>query len=179
MISALSGSTSAQLLALFARPQTQTTSGSTTKTAQRPPQPPPGPPPAGNGASAQSVFDALVGGGNTPATAANPLDDLMARLLKTLETDGDGKLSAAELKSAVANLQGNSSGAASASSASGTGSASAMTDATTTSATATGAGGAKSLYQSLFDAMASMTASRDNTNQLRDVSQKYLTALSA
>lgn len=172
MISALSGSTSAQLFSIFARPQG--TSTDATEVAQRPkpplgPAPAPGPPPsAGNGASPKSLFDA-ISADDTTSSDATTLDDLLSNLLKSLDTDGDGKLSADELKAAVATLQGDTK----------TVGASTATTSTDTATSTSSSTSAKSLYESLFNAMASMTGTNDNSGQMNDLSQKLLTTLTA
>ena len=173
MISALSGSTSAQLLSLFARPQAN---GPATQTpaAQRPSQSS-GLPPGGRGASAQSVFDALLHKDSSrPASGAanaSPLEDVLAGLVKMLDTNGDGNLSADEMKSAVDVLQGVGDVQGQALSESD--------PATTATRTSTASGSAKSLSESLFNAMAGMTGGKDDTNRLNALSQKVLTMLMA
>ena len=175
MISALSGSTSAQLLSIFARPQN--TSTDATEVAQRPKPPPgpsPGPPPsAGNGASPKSLFDAMSAD-DTTSSDATGLDDLLSNLLKSLDTDGDGKLSADELKAAVATLQGDTKTDTASTDTASTDTASTDTATSTSSST-----DAKSLYESLFNAMASMAGTKDSSGQMNDLSQKLLTTLTA
>ena len=170
MISALSGSTSAQLLSIFARPQG--TSTDATEVAQRP-KPPlgpaPGPPPsAGNGASPKSLFDAMSAD-DTTSSDAMALDDFLSNLFNSLDTDGDGKLGADELKAAVATFQVNTKTV-------GTSTATTSTDTATSTSTSTGA---KSLYESLFNAMAGMTGTNDSRGQMNDLLQKLLTTLTA
>ncbi|MCW1920011.1 hypothetical protein NX862_14720 [Rhodobacter sp. KR11] len=92
MISALSGSSALTLLSVFGRGQAA--SGvQETRAAARPPPPPP-PPPAGNGASAQSIFESLLGSVDTK--------DLIAGL----DQDGDGTLGTEELTSAFQQATG-------------------------------------------------------------------------
>ena len=92
MISAVSSSNATALLALFGRNTSNATANPTQTTAPRAPAPPP-PLPQGSGATAQSLFDALVRGADGgPADANAPsLDDLLSNLMTGLDTDGDGR----------------------------------------------------------------------------------------
>lgn len=92
MISALSGSSALSLLSMFGR--SETVSGSSPPpAASRPPSPPP-PTSQGNGASAQSLFDALVSGDGS---------DGLSAMMAELDQDGDGALNAEEMTQAFAN----------------------------------------------------------------------------
>lgn len=100
MISALSGNSALSLLSMFGRPQ-QAGGATQTRSAQRPPPPPP-PPPQGNGASAKSIFDALMGGDDQTSA----LDDVLGQLVSGLDQEGDGSLNAKELTSAFQEASG-------------------------------------------------------------------------
>lgn len=132
MISALSGSSSAaNLVSLFARQQSQTSSTTTTptRTAQSPlanPLPISG----GQGFSAQALISSLLqalngGGSNTAATSAsesesggdgsgtagaqagsasNDLSALLSKLMNAMDTNGDGTVSQAEITAAAGTL---------------------------------------------------------------------------
>lgn len=92
MISALSGSSALSLLSMFGR--SETVSGSSPPPAASRPPPPPPPTSQGNGASAQSLFDALVSGDGS---------DGLSAMMAELDQDGDGALNAEEMTQAFAN----------------------------------------------------------------------------
>lgn len=155
MISAVSGSNASALLALFDRSQTDTASRPT----QTVPPPHPPPLPQGTGASAQSLFEALVDVGQDSTTGAQkaPLDDFLSNLFAALDRDGDGTLNQSELKSALSGLTSTSSD----------------------DATPTHSATAPSLYESLFNAIASDDGSGAGTTRKDDLSQKFLSPLKA
>ena len=161
MISAVSSSNATALLALFGRNTSNATANPTQTTAPRAPAPPP-PLPQGSGATAQSLFDALVRGADGgPADANAPsLDDLLSNLMTGLDTDGDGKLSTAELKSAFATLTGDAPDPSS-------------------QTQTTGTGPAKSLYESMFNAMAADDGGPASTARKDNLAQKFLSLLEA
>ena len=158
------------LLLLFGRPQAgAATNASTGQTPiMRPMAALPPPPPLGRGASVQSLFDALVTAGDTNTTgsdAASPAtssDDLLSGILASIDSDGDGKLSLSELKSAFTSLTGPPADDSAQTMTASTGAAKLM---------------AKSMSESLFDAMASDTGSRASTARKDDLAQKFLTLL--
>jgi hypothetical protein len=119
-------------------------------------------PPSGNGASPQSLFDAMVSGPDTSQTNHGQSDGLtgsltlLSNLFSQLDTDGDGKLSGDELTSAFA--------AATAGAQDG-------------SATRAAAGQPKSLYESLFNALASLDGTSGNDQQVGALAQKFLSVL--
>ncbi len=157
MISAVSGSNATALLALFGRSQTDATPNPSAAVAAS--QPPP-PLPQGNGATAQSLFDALVhaGHGGKDDADKSPLDQIMSGIFSSLDADGDGKLSPDELKSAFATF---------------TGTANDGSDQPQTSST----GGANSLYESLFNAMATDDGSPGSATRKDDLVKKFLSLL--
>ncbi len=159
MISAVSGSNAAALLALFGRSQTDATTNPTQIAASAAAQPLPSlPPPQGIGATAQSLFDALVHAGTEGKSGANksPLDDFLSQIIASLDTDGDGKLSQSELKSALSSLTGTAKDDASQSNTSGP---------------------ARSLYESLFNATAVGAGGPDVSASKDVLSQKFLSVL--
>jgi hypothetical protein len=162
MISAVSGSTAPALLALFGRSPAYATANPS-KTTQRA-TPAALPMPQGTGVTAQSLFDALVQAGDSTAgsgkagSGAAPLDDLLSSLFASLDTDGDGALSPAELQSALSGLTGTATG-----------------DSPQTQTAAP----TKSLYESLFNAIAADDGSRASAARKDDLSQKFLSLLVA
>ncbi len=157
MISAVSGSNATALLALFGRSQTAAALSPTQPAALA------SSPPSlrqGNGALPQSLFDALVHAGKDGKDGADktPLDDFLSQIISSLDTDGDGKLSQSELKSALSNLTGT-----------------AKDDATKTDTASTGA--AQSLYESLFNAMATEDGALSTATRKDDPDQKFLSLL--
>ena len=159
MISAVSGSNATALLALFGRSQTDATPNPTQTAAVAASQPPP-PLPQGNGATAQSLFDALVhaGHGSKDDADKSPVDQILSGIFSSLDADGDGKLSPDELKSAFANF---------------TGTANDGSDQPQTAST----GSANSLYESLFNAMAADDGSPGSTTRKDDLVRKFLSLL--
>jgi hypothetical protein len=158
MISAVSGSNASALLALFGRSQTDATYPS--QIAAKAASPPPPPLPQGNGASAQSLFDALVhaGHGTRDQPDKGRVDDTLSSVISSLDTDGDGKLSSEEMKSALSSLTGTAA------------------DAPDQTQTASGASGT-SLYESLFNAMAADDGSPASANRKNDLVRKFLSLL--
>jgi hypothetical protein len=159
MISAVSGSNASALLALLGRSQTDTSTYPSQIAASTPSQPPP-PLPQGNGASAQSLFDALVhaGHGTKDQPDKGKVDEALSSFISSLDADGDGKLSSEELKSALSGLAGPASDESN-------------------QAQAAGAAPGTSLYESLFNAMAAGDGSPASASRKNDLVRKFLSLL--
>lgn len=105
---------------------------------------------------------------STHDSVSSALDDLLSNLFNRIDTDGDAKLSLDELKAAVASVQGDTTGPDTAS-----------TGAASTATATSNSTGAKSLSESLFNAVASMNGTKASSSQMNDLSQKWLTTLTA
>ena len=164
MISPLSGSRTLSLIQSLGRPSLASDVAQSASVAQTL-QPPPPPPPRGNGATPQSLFDAMVTGSDGRQTdqgqsdgSTSSLDALLSNLFRQLDTDGDGKLSGDELKSAFA---------------------AAASGAQDGGADPASAGTAKSLSESLFNALASLDGTPGNDQQVGALAQKFLSVLTS
>lgn len=159
MISAVSGSNATALLALFGRSQTDVPTNPTqTPAVATSDRLPPLLPPQGTGATAQSLFDARVDAGTNGESGAgkSPLDEFLSRIIGSLDTDGDGKLSQSELKSALSSLTGTAKDQPAQTSASGP---------------------PGSFYESLFNAMAQQAGGPDGSASKDDLSRRFLSLL--